>query len=166
MATNRDVLKRNNNNDGFVLVGALLILLLLVIIGISATTNTSLELQIAGNERVHKETFYQADGGSELAARLIEESLGTPGGFTALDGNNLLNDPAFPFNSVLVVDPTISENEGGRDETNISNAARDIAYYPNGYRSPQSKWSPTYQYNRRWSDFYGRRCRIADACWI
>ncbi len=70
-----------------------------MIIGISATTNTSLELQIAGNDRTHKETFYQADGGSQLAARLVEESLGTPGGFTALDGDNVLIDPTNPNNS-------------------------------------------------------------------
>ena len=82
MTPNRNITKDRDNEEGFVLVGALLILMLLMIIGISATTNTSLELQIAGNDRTHKETFYQADGGSQLAVRLVEESLGTPGGFT------------------------------------------------------------------------------------
>lgn len=126
-----------NNERGFVLVGALLILLLLVVIGISATTNTSLELQIAGNDRTHKETFYQADGGTQLAARLVEESLGTPGGFSALSTNtstkDVLVDPTDPNNTILIVDKTLSENESGRDETNLSDSSRDVAYFPDGY---------------------------------
>ncbi|MBV5327053.1 MAG: hypothetical protein JZU65_05355 [Chlorobium sp.] len=124
------------NEDGYVLVGALLILLLLVVIGISATTSTTLELQIAGNDRVRRETFFQADGGTQLAARLIEESLGTPGGFTALDVSNRLNGSN---NTILIVDTTLSENDNvARDETSVFDdmavgGGRDIAYFPDGY---------------------------------
>jgi len=49
-------------------------LLILVIIGVSATQNTSIELQIAGNDKVHRQTFYQADGGTELGIRLTYEN--------------------------------------------------------------------------------------------
>ncbi len=123
-----------NEESGFVLVGALLILLLLVVIGISATTNTSLELQIAGNDRTHKETFYQADGGTQLAVRLVEESLGTPGGFTKVNTDNVLIVPTNPINSVLIEDTTLSENDDtSRDENDVSDTARDLAYFPNGY---------------------------------
>ncbi len=131
--------KCKDNEDGFVLVGALLILLLLVIIGVSATTNTSLELQIAGNERIYKETFYQADGGTQLAARLIEESLGSSAGFTALDANNVLTDPTNQNNTILIQDTTIGTNIAGRNQTNVSDAViagvpqRDFAFFPNGY---------------------------------
>lgn len=122
------------NESGFVLIGALLILLLLVVIGISATTNTSLELQIAGNDRTHRETFYQADGGTELAVRLVEESLGTPGGFTQVNSDNVLIVPTNPINSVLIEDTTLSENDDtSRDENDVSDASRDLAYFPDGY---------------------------------
>ena len=51
------------NEDGSVLIVALLILVFLTIIGISATTTTNIEIQIAGNEKFHKIAFYHADSG-------------------------------------------------------------------------------------------------------
>lgn len=71
------------NEKGFVLVASLLILLILVIIGIAATNTTLFELQIAGNERAHKKTFYAAEGGAELGAEIIEQNIYCPTGFTS-----------------------------------------------------------------------------------
>lgn len=70
----RDMKKLYNNESGFVLVASLLILVILVIIGVAATNTSTIELQIAGNEKVHKQTFYQADGGAELGSRLTFEN--------------------------------------------------------------------------------------------
>jgi len=121
------------NEQGFVLIVSLLMLMVLMIIGIAATNTTIIELQISGNDKVRKETFYQSDGGTQLAARLVEESLGTSGGFTALDTNNILVDPVNPNKTVLIVDTNLSDNSAGRDETNVSDASRDVAYFPGGY---------------------------------
>ncbi len=63
-----------HNEDGYVLIGVLFILILLIIVGLAGTTNTSLELKIAGNDRIHRETFYQADGGARLGIRLAAEN--------------------------------------------------------------------------------------------
>ncbi|MFZ5764530.1 MAG: PilX N-terminal domain-containing pilus assembly protein [Thermodesulfobacteriota bacterium] len=71
------------DEKGFVLVASLLILLILVIIGVAATTNTSSELQIAGNEKVHKETFYAAEGSLALGVEVLEQNLFCPTGFTS-----------------------------------------------------------------------------------
>ena len=60
--------------QGFALVTVLLILMVLTLLGIMATNNTTTELRIAGNDKVHKQTFYQADGGTELAERLVFEN--------------------------------------------------------------------------------------------
>lgn len=60
-----------NNENGFVLIASLLILLLLVVIGTSAVTNSTIEIQIAGNERVHEMAFYSA----EAARGYVEASL-------------------------------------------------------------------------------------------
>jgi hypothetical protein len=125
--------QHTNNEQGFVLVYSLLIMMLLTIIGIAATTNTIMELQISGNDRTYKETFYQADGGTRLAIRLIEESLGSPGGFTALDGDDRLVDPDDPNDTILIVDTTLSENAAGRTVADVSSTTRDVAYFPNGY---------------------------------
>jgi len=65
---NKAVYPAGHNEDGFVLVATLVILMLLVILGISTTTNTSIELQIAGNDKVYKQNFYQAEGGAYTEA--------------------------------------------------------------------------------------------------
>jgi len=70
------------NENGSLLVISLIILMLLTLIGIAITTTASLELQIAGNERLHKNSFYRADGGSEISYELLEQNLGCAGGFT------------------------------------------------------------------------------------
>lgn len=82
-----------DNDGGFVLVVALLMLLILVIIGTGALNTSNFDLRIAGNEKVHKQTFYNADAGTELASRLVEENISCPEGFEATvdtdaDGND------------------------------------------------------------------------------
>ncbi|MBN1626081.1 MAG: hypothetical protein JW944_06105 [Deltaproteobacteria bacterium] len=63
--------KDNSGEQGSVMVVALVILVLLTIIGISATTTTNIETQIAGNEKVQKIAFYTADSGVPTSAKLI-----------------------------------------------------------------------------------------------
>lgn len=53
--------KTINNEQGFVLIASLMMLMVLMIIGIAATNTTTLELQISGNDKLNKQTFYQAD---------------------------------------------------------------------------------------------------------
>ena len=60
------------NEDGSVIVIALLIMALLTIIGISATNTTSIELQIAGNDRIYKQNFYRAEGAAMAGAQSLE----------------------------------------------------------------------------------------------
>ncbi len=71
------------NEEGFVLVVALMIMVILTLLGISATTTSVVERQIAVNEVLHKQTFYQADGGTEAGSELIEENVSCPNGFTS-----------------------------------------------------------------------------------
>jgi len=75
-------MKDVKNEQGFVLVAALLVMLVLTILGISTTTNTTIELQIAGNDKVSKITFYEAEGGAMLGSELLEQNYSCPGGFT------------------------------------------------------------------------------------
>ena len=63
------------NEDGSVLVVALIMLVLLTIIGISASTTSTIEVRIAGNEKFHKMAFYAADGGTEAGAELLEQNI-------------------------------------------------------------------------------------------
>lgn len=131
--------------QGFVLVGALLIMLLVVIIGISATSSTILELQIAGAERVHQATFHSADGGTQLAARLIEENLGCPLGFTKFQTvgvspyqlTTILKDTDnAAYKSVWICNATMWSNTGTPATPSDNGAGcttRDATYFPGGY---------------------------------
>jgi len=64
-----------NNNRGSALVVALLMLVVLTLIGISATTTTTFELQIAGNDKLYKRAFYAADGATEMGGELLEQNI-------------------------------------------------------------------------------------------
>jgi hypothetical protein len=68
------------NEDGSVLVIALIMLVLLTLLGISATTNTEIEVQIAGNDALYRQNRSMAEAGAMEAAQIME---GTP----------LANDP-------------------------------------------------------------------------
>lgn len=75
------------NEQGFVLVTALLIMLVLTIIGIVATTNTTIELQIAGNDKVHHKTFYEAEAGAMLGTEILEQAFNCSSGFAQSSPN-------------------------------------------------------------------------------
>lgn len=123
------------NESGYIMIGALFILVLLMIVGMAATTDTGLEIQIAGNDRTHKETFYQADGGAHIGIRLVEESIGLTSPFTALTADSLLIDPDNPNNTILIIDDTLWNNSAARDQTDVSDGGRDLAYFPGGYNT-------------------------------
>lgn len=95
-------LKHLHNEQGFVLVVSLLILMILIVIGIAATNTTTIELQISGNEKVHKQTFSQADGGSELGTRLIEENVACAGGFDATGDEDADGDQDAAIGIIIV----------------------------------------------------------------
>lgn len=78
----RQLQDSRSTEEGFILVTALLILLVMTIIGIAATRNTTTELLIAGNDKVYKETFFNADGGVDVAQELLEQNIACIDGFT------------------------------------------------------------------------------------
>ncbi|WP_136808409.1 pilus assembly PilX family protein [Desulfosediminicola flagellatus] len=95
------LLSRNSNERGFVLVTALLVMVILTLIGISTTINTSQELQIAGNDKLHKETFYAAEAGAVLGAEVLEQNLNCVTGFSTgtLEGTITVNTRDMAYNS-------------------------------------------------------------------
>lgn len=89
------VKKMQQSDEGFILVAALLIMLVLTIIGLMAGRNTTTELRIAGNDRTHKETFYRADGVTELGTEMLEQNLACLLGFpgdASLNGGALIDN--------------------------------------------------------------------------
>lgn len=77
----RNTMPLINNEEGFVLVTGLMILLILTLLGLSATTNTTIEMQIAGNDRLYKETHYQAEAGAIMGTEVLEQNFNCTTGF-------------------------------------------------------------------------------------
>ena len=61
-----------NNNRGSIMVVALLLLVFLTIIGITATSNSRMELNMTRNSQVYKRDFYVADSGWRAAAMNLQ----------------------------------------------------------------------------------------------
>ena len=100
----REALKLINNEKGAVLVVALVIVGLLMVIGTSITMTSSIELNIARNEKVAKSAFYNAENARILAGRVIR-AVFSGSSFTDDDNfesnaNIILRDGDFPHESI------------------------------------------------------------------
>lgn len=114
--------------QGFALITALLVLLVLTVLGILATNNATIELRIAGNDRVHKQTFYQADGGTELNERLLYENVicsEAKSGFSHVGAGE-------PLRGRIVVLTKDFASQAGTDVPEVSDATAQVVYYPSG----------------------------------
>ncbi len=60
------------NDRGSALVVALLVLVLLTLMGISATTTSTIEVQMAGNEKFHDMAFYAAESGWQTSLNWLD----------------------------------------------------------------------------------------------
>ena len=76
------------DETGSAIVITMLTLVIVTIIGLSTIENSITEKTIATNEILHQQAFYEADGGTEMAAELIEYNIGTVSGFTAAAGED------------------------------------------------------------------------------
>lgn len=115
------------DNRGFVLVTSLMILLILLIIGIAATNTSNTEIQIAANEKFHQESFYQADGGAELASRLTFENALCTNSFGFSE--NPANSGERHIGKIRVVDRSFA-TPSGAVASPPTDTSRDAVYYP------------------------------------
>ncbi|WP_153305736.1 pilus assembly PilX family protein [Desulfogranum mediterraneum] len=120
--------REGRGEHGFVLVTALIMLLVLTILGIMAIQTSVVELMISGNDKTHKQTFYQADGGTELAQQLIFENAictTTKNGFTeTLTGTN-----AAHLGNTIVVE-VLQFSDTNPASSVVSDTNREFVYYP------------------------------------
>jgi hypothetical protein len=119
------------DEQGFVLVLTMAILVVLSLIGISATNLTEIELQIAGNDRVHKETFYRADAGTEIGMRLVYDNAvcdQVNDGFDATTGTTRTFSKGATAGTFVVTDLVFSAKRAAG--VNITSDPRAVAYYP------------------------------------
>ena len=65
----RILIRYGKKEEGSIMVVALLILVLLTIIGLAATNTSKIELNISGNEKLHKMAFYAAEASRAYVAK-------------------------------------------------------------------------------------------------
>lgn len=112
-----------DNENGSALIFAILILAVLTIIGISSITTSTIEIKIAGNDKVYKTSFYAADGGTEIGREMIEQNLSCPSGFSS--------EPLTIFGSsgsIIVENKTFSYKEDEPVVDYPSDTVRDLHF--------------------------------------
>jgi hypothetical protein len=70
-----------SDERGFVLIFALLVLVTLTFLGFMAINTAVNENTVSGNERVQRQSFSVADGGTEVAVHMLQENMDCPTGF-------------------------------------------------------------------------------------
>ena len=71
-----------SNQTGAAIVLVLIMLAAAIIIGVTSISTSNTELQSATQDVRHKIAFYAADGGTEVAAEVLEQNIACPGGFS------------------------------------------------------------------------------------
>jgi Tfp pilus assembly protein PilX len=62
------------NEDGSVIILALIMLMLLTMVGISATDTSTVEIQVAGNERHYKQNFFKTEAAALQGSQRIQDA--------------------------------------------------------------------------------------------
>ena len=120
-------IKKKQGEEGFVLALALFTILLLSVIGISATTKTTLELQIAQADRAYNSTFYQADAGVQYVLARIRADLQHPTSPVQIGNINpasYTNTPPAGF-SFQIIDPTTTFGAGPDYKFTVTGTGQD-----------------------------------------
>jgi Tfp pilus assembly protein PilX len=110
------------NQEGSMLVISMLILVLLTLLGVSASTNTAVELKIADNDRSHKINVYRAESAAMMAAQRMENTTNV---MTLIDLSenwlqpaDFLKSPNPNIQSATVWDATNNTSAQGMDGNN------------------------------------------------
>jgi hypothetical protein len=103
-----------NEETGSAMAMALIILVLLTIIGHMATRSTTTEVMIASNDTRFKETFYIADGSTELSTELLEQNIACPTGWSTLTRGGLIRVDTATFWQNMAL-PATTPNDANRD---------------------------------------------------
>lgn len=116
LAFGRLVSRLISNERGVVLIFALVLMLVATIIGSSATMTSQVDLKISGNTKVMRTSFYVAEGGIQLAPKVISRII-TDRALPALSDTPLLT-----YDTDNLLDKImgyIAEDDPGTDTTDI-----------------------------------------------
>ncbi|RJQ64144.1 MAG: hypothetical protein C4530_02570 [Desulfobacteraceae bacterium] len=112
-----------DNENGSVLVIALVMLAFISLLGISVTTTSTTEVQIAGNDRIYKQNVYKAEAAAMEGAQRIENE-------TSKQVLMRATPTAWLSDSDSMTTPTTADSwdhdgEGGNDNSQAADASID-----------------------------------------
>jgi len=116
------------NDSGFALIIAMMIMVMLTLFGIFATNTSIFELNISGNDKVAKESFFRADGGTQAGSELIEENVSCPNGFRRapnLTTNTIMIDGIDVFEKNFAHNTQIQDIYGASGTTTLADLPSD-----------------------------------------
>lgn len=113
-----------NNEKGSTLIIAVVFLLLLTFLGIFATTTSTIEMQISGNDKINKMVFYAADSGIHYV--VVNPDLYGP--------NNIIEGEPFSFPDSVNAVATYSLS-------NLLQVNGDVSYLGKSNMPPGSGYS-------------------------
>ncbi len=126
------------NDQGSAMVIALLTLVVVTLIGLSTINNSTTEMQITTNDLLYKRAFATADGGAEVAIKLIEKNIACSEGFYGGIGGSLYFTSGETGDRVIKVDSAnddaylaIEDSDfaiDGENKSSPSNSQRDIYF--------------------------------------
>lgn len=121
----------NRSEEGFVLITGLIILVTLTLLGIATIITSTIEIKIAGNDRLHKESFYQADGGTENGSVLAYENALclNAGGFTEGSTPGQADIGIMRVTNLNFGEPGQGTDTSPQDPHGANPAVRDAALY-------------------------------------
>jgi len=121
-----------SHEQGFVLALAIFMLAICTMIGIAAMMTSTTETEIATNEVIYRQTFYQAEAGAVAAAQAVISDQGQGQGQSEWDDNTPFNTD----NSVIIVDGAfLWEGKDSDNASNIWNSWKRYAEAPSGTRN-------------------------------
>ncbi len=124
------------DEQGFILVWALLLLVVVTLLGASGISTSIFETKMAANEALRKQTFYQADGGTENSISLLQNNINCITGFTkTLDGGIVLATTATGNTNPLGSNNFWLSNNDTTEIDMASDTDRDF-YYPSSASAP------------------------------
>ena len=122
----KSTINRLSDERGSVMVLALLILAFLTIMGLSTGSTSEFELKIAGNEKSHKVSFYNADAGIGAAPKLVSLCVDNGEAQDGLTGISYLDSNGEPDPSDSTLDDTFFYEIMGFDDL-LGRASHDAA---------------------------------------
>jgi len=112
----------SDDSGSVAIIMALLLMAVVSIIGVSSINNSITETNIATNDMIYKDTFVEADGGSEVGREILEQNIACLG-FTG-SGDNISGASGFSIDGdgdgLNAVDVTEIVNEVNENGTVLS----------------------------------------------